>query len=370
MDTFVDSSWYFLRFACPDQKKSMVDQRAQYWMAVDQYIGGIEHAILHLLYARFWTKVMRDVGLIPTAEPFTRLLTQGMVLNEIFYRKSGEGRFTYYNPADVELKHDDKGQRTRAVLKSDGKPVESDGMGTMSKSKNNGVDPQDLIEKYGADTARLYMMFASPPEDTLVWSDASIEGAAGFLRRLWRAVHEHASAGIVSGYSGGELSPALRTIRFELHSTIAKVTDDYGRRQKYNTVVASIMEFMNSLSKLAEESPAARAVRQESLQDVILLLSPIAPHICHALWRELRPGADMMREPWPAVDESALVQDEIELVLQVNGKLRGHMRAPKSAGREQLERLALAHDAVKRFTDGQPVKKVVVVPGRLVNVVV
>ncbi|HET7199225.1 MAG TPA: leucine--tRNA ligase [Burkholderiales bacterium] len=370
MDTFVDSSWYFLRFACPDQKNGMVDQRAKYWMAVDQYIGGIEHAILHLLYSRFWTKVMRDLALISAGEPFMRLLTQGMVLNEIFCRRARDGRITYYNPADVELRHDDKGQRIGAILKSDGNPVESDGLGTMSKSKNNGVDPQDLIEKYGADTARLYMMFASPPEDTLVWSDASIEGAAGFLRRLWRAVHEHVSAGIVSGYSGGELTPALRAIRFELHSTIAKVTDDYGRRQKYNTVVASIMEFMNSLSKLTEETPAARAVRQESLQDVILLLSPIAPHICHGLWRELKPGADMMREPWPAVDESALVQDEIELVLQVNGKLRGHMRAPKSAGREQLERLALAHDAVKRFTDGQPVKKVVVVPGRLVNVVV
>jgi leucyl-tRNA synthetase len=371
MDTFVDSSWYYLRFACPGQNKSMVDERAKYWMAVDQYIGGIEHAILHLLYSRFWTKVMRDLGLVPGIdEPFMRLLTQGMVLNEIFYRKTGEGRVTYYNPADVELKHDDKGQRVSAILKSDGKPVESDGLGTMSKSKNNGVDPQDLIEKYGADTARLYMMFASPPEDSLVWSDASIEGPAGFLRRLWRAVYEHVSAGIVPGYSGGELSPALRAIRFELHSTIAKITDDYGRRQKYNTVVASIMEFMNVLAKLADDGPAARAVRQESLQDVVLLLSPIAPHISHALWRELKPGADVMREAWPAVDQSALEQDEIELVLQVNGKLRGHMRAPKSAGREQLERLALAHEAVTRFTEGQPVKKVVVVPGRLVNVVV
>ena len=371
MDTFVDSSWYYLRFACPDQKNSMVDERAKYWMAVDQYIGGIEHAILHLLYSRFWTKAMRDLGLIPGVdEPFMRLLTQGMVLNEIFYRKTGEGRITYYNPTDVDVKVDDKGLRTGASLKSDGKPVESDGLGTMSKSKNNGVDPQNLIEKYGADTARLYMMFASPPEDSLVWSDASIEGPAAFLRRLWRAVQEHVSAGIVRPYSGGELSPALRAIRFELHSTITKVTDDYGRRQKYNTVVASIMEFMNVLAKLADHSPTSRAVRQESLQDVALLLSPIAPHISHALWRELKPGADIMREAWPAVDPSALEQDEIELVLQVNGKLRGHMRAPKSADRGQLEQLALAHEAVTRFTEGQSVKKVVVVPGRLVNVVV
>jgi len=370
MDTFVDSSWYFLRFACPDQDKAPVDERAQYWMPVDQYIGGIEHAILHLLYSRFWTKVMRDQGLVAPSEPFTRLLTQGMVLNEIFYRKEASGRITFYNPADVELDHDDKGQRVGAVLRSDRKPVESDGIGTMSKSKNNGVDPQDLIEKYGADTARLYMMFASPPEDTLLWSDASIEGPAGFLRRLWRAVCEHASEGPVPAYSKGELTPALRSIRFELHSAIAKVTDDYGRRQKYNTVVASVMELMNALAKMTDRDPVARGVRQEVLQSTVLMLSPIAPHICHALWMALKPGADVMREPWPKVDESALVQEEIELVLQVNGKLRGHMRAPKSAGREQLEQLALAHDAVTRFTSGQAVKKVVVVPGRLVNVVV
>src|SRR5260221_10396309 len=222
MDTFVDSSWYFLRFACPDNDKAVLDSRVQYWAPVDQYIGGIEHAILHLLYSRFWTKVMRDQGLAAPSEPFTRLLTQGMVLNEIFYRKGASGRIAYYNPADVDIRRDEKGQRVGAVLRSDGKPVESDGIGTMSKSKNNGVDPQDLIEKYGADTARLYMMFASPPEDTLVWSDASIEGPAGFLRRLWRAVHEHISGGIVPAYAGGELAPALRAIRFELHSRSAK----------------------------------------------------------------------------------------------------------------------------------------------------
>src|SRR5712691_5953706 len=371
MDTFVDSSWYFMRFACPDQKKSMVDARAKYWMAVDQYIGGIEHAILHLLYSRFWTKVMRDLGLVPGMdEPFMRLLTQGMVLNEIFYRKEASGRVTYYNPADVELKHDDKGQRTGAVLRSDGKPVESDGIGTMSKSKNNGVDPQELIEKYGADTARLYMMFESSPEDSLMWSSERIKGVGGFLHRLWRFVYEHVSTGLVSGYSDGELSPELRAVRFALHSAIAKVTDDYDRRLKYNTAIAAVMEFTNLLAKYSDMIPVARAVRQEALEAAVLLLSPIVPHICHTLWRELRPTGDVMRERWPEVDESALIQDEIELVLQVNGKLRGHMRAPKSAGREQLEQLALAHDAVTRFTNGQAVKKVVVVPGRLVNVVV
>jgi len=371
MDTFVDSSWYFMRFACPDQKKSMVDARAKYWMAVDQYIGGIEHAILHLLYSRFWTKVMRDLGLVPGVdEPFMRLLTQGMVLNEIFYRKEASGRITYYNPADVEPEHDDRAQRIGAVLRSDGKPVESDGIGTMSKSKNNGVDPQDLIEKYGADTARLYMMFESSPEDSLMWSSERIKGVGGFLHRLWRFVHEHVSTGLVSGHSGGELTTELRAVRFALHSAIAKVTDDYGRRQKYNTAIAAVMEFTNLLAKYSDMSPVARAVRQEALEAAVLLLSPIVPHICHALWRELRPAGDVMRERWPTIDESALVQEEVELVLQVNGKLRGHMRAPKSAGREQLERLALAHDAVTRFTNGQAVKKVVVVPGRLVNVVV
>jgi leucyl-tRNA synthetase len=340
-------------------------------MAVDQYIGGIEHAILHLLYSRFWTKVMRDLGLIPGMdEPFMRLLTQGMVLNEIFYRKEASGRITYYNPADVELKHDDKGQRMGAVLRSDGKPVESDGIGTMSKSKNNGVDPQDLIENYGADTARLYMMFESSPEDSLMWSSERIKGVGGFLHRLWRFVHEHVSKGLVSGYSGGELTTEPRAVRFALHSAIAKVTDDYGRRLKYNTAIAAVMEFTNLLAKYSDMSPVARAVRQEALEAAVLLLSPIVPHICHALWRELRPAGDVMRERWPAVDESALVQEEVELVLQVNGKLRGHMRAPKSAGRGELERLALAHDAVTRFTNGQAVKKVVVVPGRLVNVVV
>jgi leucyl-tRNA synthetase len=371
MDTFVDSSWYYLRFACPDQPKAMVDERAKYWMAVDQYIGGIEHAILHLLYSRFWTKVMRDLRLISGVdEPFTRLLTQGMVLNEIFYRKSGEGRLTYYNPADVDIKNDDKGQRISALLKKDGKPVESDGIGTMSKSKNNGVDPQDLIETYGADTARLYMMFESSPEDSLVWSSERIKGVGGFLHRLWRFVQEHVSSGVVPRYSKGALTPELREVRFALHTTIVKVTDDFGRRLKYNTAIAAVMEFTNLLAKCSDMSPVARTVRQESLEAAVLLMSPIVPHICHALWRELKPGGDIMKEPWPMVDESALEQDEIELVLQVNGKLRGHMRAPKSAGREQIESLALAHEAVTRFTEGQAVKKVVVVPGRLVNVVV
>src|SRR5712691_2431653 len=391
MDTFVDSSWYFMRFACPDQEKSMVDERVKYWMPVDQYIGGIEHAILHLLYSRFWTKVMRDLGLISVGEPFKKLLTQGMVLNEIFYRKAGDGRITYYNPAEVELKHDDKGQRVGAVLRSDGKPVESDGIGTMSKSKNNGVDPQDLIEKYGADTARLFMMFASPPEQTLEWSDSGVEGGSRFLRRLWALCAEMKNRSNDVFASGTDLKvdfsaagQDVKALRFVTHSTLSQVVFDYGRYQ-YNTVVSGAMKMLNALEAFEPHIGVARGSGNESnltlraaafiegLGIMLRVLYPVTPHITNALWNDLRYDAqygDLVTAPWPTVDEAALEQDEVELVLQVNGKLRGHMRAPKSAGREQLEQLALAHDAVTRYTSGQAVKKVVVVPGRLVNVVV
>jgi leucyl-tRNA synthetase len=385
MDTFVDSSWYFLRFACPDQAKSMVDERAKYWMSVDQYIGGIEHAILHLLYSRFWTKAMRDLGLVTVGEPFARLLTQGMVLNEIFYRKAGEGRISYYNPAEVELKLDDKGQRIGAVLKSDGKPVESDGIGTMSKSKNNGVDPQDLIEKYGADTARLFMMFASPPEQTLEWSDSGVEGGSRFLRRLWQfaAGRGKAAADRISNPSfvpikdWASQAPAFREFRRGIHLALKQASYDYERMQ-YNTVVSACMKMLNLLEgfSLGEGDAGGNAAAQanaEALSILLRVLYPVTPHITYALWKDLGYAArqrDLLDAPWPVVDESALEQEEVELVLQVNGKLRGHMLAPKSAGREQIEQLALAHDAVTRHTNGQPVKKVVVVPGRLVNVVV
>jgi len=385
MDTFVDSSWYFLRFACPDQDKAPVDERVQYWMPVDQYIGGIEHAILHLLYSRFWTKVMRDQGLIAPSEPFTRLLTQGMVLNEIFYRKEASGRISYYNPADVDLKHDDKGQRTGAVLRSDGKRVESDGIGTMSKSKSNGVDPQDLIDKYGADTARMFVMFASPPEQSLEWSDSGVEGASRFLRRLWsfaagrgKAAADHASIRPfipVKDWSSQTL--AIREFRRGVHLALKQASYDYDRMQ-YNTVVSACMKMLNLLEDFSGGSGdvSVNAVSQaasEAMGILLRVLYPVAPHISFALWRDLGYAAqhgDLLTAPWPVVDEAALEQDEIELVLQVNGKLRGHMRAPKSAGRGELERLALANDAVTRFTNGQAVKKVVVVPGRLVNVVV
>ncbi len=370
MDTFVDSSWYYIRYACADQDKAMADARADYWLPVDQYIGGIEHAILHLLYSRFWSKVMRDLRLVKFDEPFANLLTQGMVLNEIFFRKTGAGRIVYYNPAEVDIQADAQGKCGVAILRADGQPVESGGIGTMSKSRNNGVDPQQLVEQYGADTARLFMMFASPPEQTLEWADTGVEGAFRFLKRLWKQVYEHLQQGVVAAQSNDELVSELRSLRLQLHQTIVKVSDDLERRHTFNTAIAAVMELMNALGKSHGSSPAARSLMQEALESIVLLLSPIVPHICRALWRELKPGTELLDQPWPQVDHAALVQFEIELVLQVNGKLRGQMRVAKDAERATIERLALANDQVQKFVAGQTVKKVVVVPGRLVNIVV
>jgi len=369
MDTFVDSSWYFLRYACPGAN-SMVDERAQYWNPVDMYIGGIEHAILHLLYARFWVKAMRDLGLIRIDEPFTNLLTQGMVLNHVFLRRPEAGREIFYAPEELDITFDDAGSVVGATLKADGQPVIYDGIKTMSKSKRNGVDPQDMIERYGADTARFYVMQASPPTDTVLWSDESVEGSFRFLRRLWTMVHEHVSAGVVPRYAKGDLSRELRELRFKLHKTIEKVADDYGRRLQFNTAIAAVRELLNLYTDMKDRSPVARAVAQEVLEDAVLMLSPIVPHVATALWSELRPGTRLLDQPWPAVDKSALVQDEIELVVQVNGKLRGHIRVPASASREQIETIALANESVQKFMDGQKPRKVIVVPGKLVNVVV
>ncbi|MDR4521407.1 MAG: leucine--tRNA ligase [Nitrosomonas sp.] len=371
MDTFVDSSWYYARYTCPDQDQAMTDERANYWLPVDQYIGGIEHAILHLLYSRFWSKVMRDLGLLKIDEPFTNLLTQGMVLNEIFYRKGGSGRITYYNPAEVDVQYDENGKRSSVLLFADQQPVESGGIGTMSKSKNNGVDPQKLVETYGADTARLFMMFASPPTQTLEWSDAGVDGAYRFLKRLWKQVHAHVEQGIVI------LDPALHAasaelerLRFQLHQTIAKVTDDLDRRHTFNTAIAAIMELMNNLGKLQEADPATRNLMQEAMENIVLLLSPIVPHICHALWRELRPGTELLDQPWPQADASALVQDEIKLVVQVNGKLRGEILVAQDADKTVIEQTALENEQVKKFVEGAAIKKIIVVPGKLVNIVV
>jgi len=364
MDTFVDSSWYYLRYACPDNTEAMVDAQVDYWLPVDQYIGGIEHAILHLLYSRFWTKVMRDLGLIAIDEPFAHLLTQGMVLNEIFSRKNGS-RLEYFNPADVEIRIDDKGARVGAVLKSDGSSVDAVGIGTMSKSKNNGVDPQRLIEQFGADTARFFMMFTSPPEQTLEWSDSGVDGSYRFLRRLWLFAHEHADA--LRGAKVDGASAAGAALRRDVHTLLRQATYDIERKQ-FNTVASAAMKLLNALQEHAG-SATAPALR-EGMGILLRVIYPVTPHLSHVLWTELGFGADITLAPWPEVDEKALVQDEIELVLQVNGKLRGSMIIPKTAAKEAIERLAMENANVQKFVGGQAVKKVIVVPGKLVNVVV
>ncbi len=374
MDTFVDSSWYYIRYACPDQAKAMVDERVGYWLPVDQYIGGIEHAILHLLYSRFWTRVMRDLGLVGFDEPFTNLLTQGMVLNEIFYRRTPEGRLAYFNPAEVELLTDENGKRLGAKARRDGQPVESDGIGTMSKSKNNGVDPQQLVEDYGADIARFFMMSTSPPEMTLLWSDSGVEGAARFLRQLWSIAQDYAES--VRPHVAGApalsrelLDDALASVRREVHLNLRQANYDMERFQ-YNTVASACWKIVNALKSAPRTHPAAHArVMEEALSILLRLLSPITPHVCHELWRELGFGEDILRAPWPAPQEEALAQEEIELVLQIAGKTRGKLRVPAGANNAELERFALGHEAVRRHAGDKPVKRVVVVPGRLVNVV-
>ena len=374
MDTFMESSWYQFRYMSPKFEGGMVaPEAAQYWQAADQYIGGIEHAILHLLYARFFTKLMHEEGIVPVKEPFKQLLTQGMVVCGTFYRENPNGSKDWFNPADVELSHDDKGRPVAAVLKADGQPVCIGGTEKMSKSKNNGVDPQALIEVYGADTARLFMMFASPPEQSLEWSDAGVDGAHRFLRRLWRTVYEFKQGGAaVSAFSGSHdaLSAPLKDLRFKLHSTIAKVSDDYDRRQQFNTAIAAVMELLNQFDKTDTADESGRAVAQEVLEAVLLLLWPIVPHICEALWAELRADGKVWEQSWPQADAAALVKTEIEMMVQVNGKLRDKITVPADAGQAAIEAAALASAGARKFTEGQTPKKVIVVPKRLVNIVV
>ena len=368
----------------------MVDERVKYWLPVDQYIGGIEHAILHLLYARFWSKVMRDLGLVSFDEPFSHLLTQGMVLNHVFLRTDEKGKRTFFAPEELDIVHDEAGRVTGARAKSDGLPVDYAGISTMSKSSRNGVDPQELIEHYGADTARFFIIFTSPPEQTLEWSDAGVEGSHRFLRRLWDFCYRHkaciAPAPVVTRVADwSNEEPVLREKRAEVHRILSQANYDYGRMQ-FNTVASAGMKILNILEKLplddlspldatAPRRPlnARRQLLNEGVGVLLRLIHPIVPHVTHKLWAELgfeRQFGDIMAAPWPEVDQSALETDEVELVLQVNGKLRGHLRAPKTADRAALERLALENDAVQRHTNGQPPKKVVVVPGRLINVVV
>jgi leucyl-tRNA synthetase len=369
MDTFVDSSWYYLRYACPDNDDAMVDGRVRYWLPVDQYIGGIEHAILHLLYSRFWTRVMRDLGLIDLDEPFTNLLTQGMVLNQIYFRRSSNGRITYFNPAEVEVRTDERGQPLGAVLLSDGQPVESGGLGTMSKSKNNGVDPQTMIDRYGADTVRLFMMFAAPPEQSLEWSNSGVEGAARFLKRLWRLAQAYLAESPAPALDRTSLTPAQRELRRRIHATIVKVNDDIGRRYTFNTAIAAVMELVNALARGRDHSANGRAILREGLEIAARLLAPIVPHIAEAIWRELGHTELLIDSPWPAPEEAALEREELEIVVQVNGRLRGRIAVPAGASRAQIEAAAMADENVRRFVADKPVKKIIVVPGRLVNIV-
>jgi leucyl-tRNA synthetase len=368
-DTFMESSWYFARYACADNSSAMLDQRARYWLPVDQYIGGIEHAILHLLYARFYHKLLRDAGLLHCDEPFANLLTQGMVVAPTFYREE-HGKKVYIGPAEVDIRADDKGRIVGATLKQDGLPVHVGGTEKMSKSKNNGVDPEHLVRRYGADTVRLFTMFAAPPEQSLEWSDSGVEGGFRFLKRLWKQVAAHVNLGPAPALDKDALTEAQKAIRRQAHETLRKVTDDMGRRFTFNTAIAANMELLNALARFEDVSGQGRAARQEALELAALMLSPIVPHICERLWRELGHAGLVALAPWPEVDASALVQDSIELVVQVNGKLRGKITVAADASSAAAEAAALADANVQRFTEGKPPKKVVVVPKKLINIVV
>jgi leucyl-tRNA synthetase len=370
-DTFMESSWYFARYASNDASTSMLDQRASYWLPVDHYIGGIEHAILHLLYARFFTKLMRDEGLVACDEPFKNLLTQGMVVAETFYQTEENGHKKYFNLTQIDVERDAKGKIIAAKSLADGSTVTVGAVEKMSKSKNNGVDPQVLIDKYGADTVRLYTMFTSPPEQSLEWNDAGVEGASRFLKRLWRQVFLHVEAGLPQqALDVAALSDGQKALRRQLHQALQKVTDDMARRHTFNTAIAANMELINALNKFEDDSANGRAVRQEALESIVLMLSPIIPHACQQLWNELGHNDDIVTAAWPLLDESALVQDAIEMVVQVNGKLRGKFSVAATASKTEIEALVLADENVQRYIDGNPIKKLIVVPQKLVNIVV
>ncbi|SPO64890.1 leucine--tRNA ligase [Pseudomonas sp. JV241A] len=370
MDTFVESSWYFARYASPNYEGGMVDPKAaNHWLPVDQYIGGIEHAILHLLYARFFHKLMRDEGLVTSNEPFKNLLTQGMVVAETYYRVASNGGKDWFNPADVEIERDAKAKIIGATLKTDGLPVEIGGTEKMSKSKNNGVDPQAMIEAYGADTCRLFMMFASPPDMSLEWSDSGVEGANRFLRRVWRLAQAHVAQGLPGKLDIASLDDGQKVIRRAIHAAIKQASTDVGQFHKFNTAIAQVMTLMNVLEKAPQASEQDRSLLHEGLEAVALLLAPITPHISHELWQRLGHQGAVIDAAWPVLDESALVQDSIVLVIQVNGKLRGQIEMPAAASREEVEAAARSNENVLRFTEGLSIRKVIVVPGKLVNIV-
>ena len=368
-DTFMESSWYYARYTSPGAG-TQVDARADHWLPVDQYIGGIEHAILHLLYFRFYHKLLRDQGLVSSDEPARNLLTQGMVIADTFYRDGEGGTKDWINPADVEIARDEKGRITGATLKSDGQPVVIGGTEKMSKSKNNGVDPQLMIGRYGADTVRLFSMFAAPPEQSLEWHESGVDGMARFLRRFWREVTTHAVQPDHPVVDPATLDAAQKTLRRQLHETIQKVGDDYGRRHAFNTAIASLMELLNHVAKFDDMSDQGRAVRHEALEAMVLLLNPVTPHVSHALWQALGHPETLLEDvPFPVADPAALARDAVTLAVQVNGKLRGTIEVPVNVDKAEAERLALAEPNVAKFLDGLAVRKVIVVPGKIVNIV-
>ena len=367
-DTFMESSWYYARYTSPGAP-TQVDERANYWLPVDQYVGGIEHAILHLLYFRFYHRLMRDAGLVHGDEPATNLLCQGMVIAETFYREGADGNRDWINPADVEIQRDDKARIIGAILKSDGQAVRIGGIEKMSKSKNNGVDPREMVDKYGADTVRLFSMFASPPEHSLEWREAGVEGMARFLRRLWRDLRAHVEQPDHPEVDAPKLDAAQKTLRRQVHETIAKVGDDYGRRLSFNTAIAALMELLNAVGKFTDMSDQGRAVRHEAFEAIVLLLNPITPHVCHALWQYLGHADAIIDRPWPKADAGALMRASVTLAVQVNGKLRGQIDVAADAARDVIEQTALADSGAAKFLEGMSVKKIIVVPGKIVNIV-
>ena len=369
-DTFMESSWYYARFCCPDYDQGLLDpQAANFWLPVDQYTGGIEHACMHLLYARFFHKLLRDTGLVKSNEPFKRLLCQGMVLADTYYYMDNKGTKCWVHPDDVSTEHDSKGRLIKAVCKKTGNSVEHGGMVKMSKSKNNGIDPQTLIDRYGADTVRLYTLFAAPPEQTLEWSSSGVEGAYRFLRRLWKIVHEHLEKGPVTPLAIEQLTANQKILYQKTHETIQKVSNDYERRQTFNTAIAAIMELSNVLLKFKDATPQGVATEHEAIKTIILLLSPVAPHICHTLWQKIGEKIDIADAAWPACDKNALIKDMITLVIQVNGKVRARMEVAAGMSREEIELEAQRQENVKKFIEGKTIHKIIVVKGKLVNIV-
>lgn len=369
-DTFMESSWYYARYTCAQNQDSMLDpSQANYWLPVDQYIGGIEHAILHLLYSRFFHKLLRDEGLVESDEPYKRLLCQGMVLADSYFTEDQAGKKTWYSPTEVSVEKDDKGRITKSWLSATGEAVEHGGMTKMSKSKNNGIDPQEVINKYGADTVRLFTMFAAPPEQTLEWVDSGVEGANRFLRRIWKLTQDSLSKGDTAALDISALSKNQQSLRREIHKTIQKVTDDLGRRQTFNTAIAATMELLNHLQKAPQESESDIALVREGIEALLQLLNPITPHICHTLWQALGHTTDIEATPWPVADQKALVEDEKLIIVQVNGKVRAKITVSATASKEEIEAQALANNNVTSHTDGKTVRKVIVVPGKLVNIV-